>query len=300
MKGLERRLIGDILKGNEVDPETALLIASGVESREIVDQYRRKIGEILERFHLKLESKGAVSSFINKDYMIFSRAELLFQYLWESKPRRHGHGFSLAQAVDAQLGSDVKSPVGSCVGLTALYSVLCLREGVGISVLSNGDHVLSRLRHGALSVDVENTDPSGFDASTDNSFEEFPCMTLVPIVFNSRGIREKEAGNIQSALALLNGAIALFPGYANAYNNRGNIFFELGEYEMAREDYGKALEIRPDFTEACYNLGLVHEKLGDTLKSLYYFEKTLEISPDCEDAGYSLEHVKKKMSKVAR
>ncbi len=296
MSTLEEVLIRNIKEGKDVDPEVALLTASGITSLEALDAYRQGITEILAKFYRKVKSKGAVSGFIKEDYMTVSRARLLFEYLWDSKPKRHGKGFSLVSAIDAQLDPDVNISVGSCIALTALYSVLCLREKIDVKILTDGDHILSRIKHDGISVNVENTDPFGFDIRVgDTCFRELPPIALVPSILNSRGIRENKEGDFQSALNSINSAISLCPDYSSAYNNRGNIYFDLGEYEMAKKDYKKAMELRSNFVEACFNLGLVHEKLGNTEKALYFFERTLRISPRFEEARVSLALIKERM-----
>ena len=297
MNPLEDRLLDDISKGKEASTEDALLIVSGVKTPQELNKYKRKLDNIQARFQTWLRAKGAVSDFIHKEYMSITRARFLFEYLWNSKPRRHGNGYLLTVAVDAQLDPDVNSTLGSCIGLTALYTVLCIRENIDTVILTNGDHVLNRLKHDGVSINVENTDPLGFDKEPINdSFEELPPVLLIASILNSRGIDEQKRGECKVALDTFSKAVTIRPDYENVYNNRGNVYFELGDYRRAQRDYEIAVKLKPDFAEACCNLGLALEKQADFDRALYYFKKALEISPQYEDAKRCLEILGKRRS----
>ncbi len=299
MNTLEDKLLEDFNNGKAVSAEEALLIVSGVETPEELESYKEKLGQIDSRFRKWLKSKGAIGGLIDKDYMTLDRARYLFEYLWLSKPKRHGSGYSLTSAIHRQLDSDINRTVGSCVGLTALFTVLCMRENITVFVLASDDHVLNRVKCGGVSVNVENTDPDGFDKKLDdNSYYELSPSLLAAAILDSRGIEQEKEGKLEGALDSFTRAIAIRQDYANAYNNRGNVYFKIGEYERARKDYENALRLCPSFAEACCNLGLALERQQKLNDAIYFFEKTLEISPQYEDARRCLEIVAKRRTAV--
>ena len=63
------------------------------------------------------------------------------------------------------------------------------------------------------------------------------------------------AGDARGAIAGYRRAIALDPGYAEAYCNMGVDLYDLGGIEPALAAYQVALALRPDFLEAHNNLG---------------------------------------------
>ena len=66
-----------------------------------------------------------------------------------------------------QTDSDSKQRVGSCIGLTSLYSVLGLRERLNLTVLVSENHIMNRLRTADCYYNIDNTDPLGFDCNID-------------------------------------------------------------------------------------------------------------------------------------
>jgi Flp pilus assembly protein TadD len=65
------------------------------------------------------------------------------------------------------------------------------------------------------------------------------------------------------AMQRLNVAIAIYPAYADAYNNLGVIFARLGDRAREREALQKAISINDHFAAAYLNLGRMNIAAGD-------------------------------------
>ena len=60
------------------------------------------------------------------------------------------------------------------------------------------------------------------------------------------GVAYFHAGRLDDAVAALEDAISLRPGFSKSYESLGMAYFKLGELEKAVETWQKAFEIRPD------------------------------------------------------
>jgi len=100
---------------------------------------------------------------------------------------------------------------------------------------------------------------------------------------NWRAMANIDLGELDAALADLNKAIQLSPGYADAYNNRGEVFRQKQMYRQAMDDYRRATQIEKNFPEPHYNLALIleHEKNYDP--AINEYRKYLELQPKAED-----------------
>ena len=282
----EEKLIQDIKTGNSVSLERGLLIISGLKTEGEIEAYTQKLDQIYNGFIEKLTSKSPVSLSTLRDYMAASMAKSLLEYLWNTKPRRCDGNFLLTDVIDAQLDPDVNQKVGSCVGLTALFTVLGLREGLNLTILVSDSHMVNRLRVDDTIYNVDNTDSLGFDYSIDEKdFLEYPSIMILANVLNSRGMDQEGRENFEQAGADYNKAIEINPEYANAYNNRGNIKAKQADYNGAIEDYNRAIELNSQFVEAYCNRGITKENLGDHYEAMEDFDRAIELNSEYID-GY--------------
>jgi tetratricopeptide (TPR) repeat protein len=258
----EEKILQYIRNGVAVSLERALLVLSGLKTDEEFRTYQVKIDDIYGRFLKKCDNKSLSDRSRLPSYWHRPIAKCLFEYLWNSKPKRYGESFLLTEVVDAQLNSGVHHSVGTCVGLTSLYSVLGLRAGLNLSLLGGVDHLLTRLRVGQQTIDIDHTDPQGFGCGNGKGFRESPVLTLTANVLNSRGLRHERGGKFVAARADYQKAILVNPEYANALNNRGNMRFRDENIEGAIADYTEAIRLAPSFCEAYCNRGMARQRLG--------------------------------------
>ena len=283
---LEEKLIQDVKEGRDVSLERGLFIISGLKTEGEIRGYIQKLDQIYDGFIEKLTSKSPVSLATLREYLVASLARSLFEYLWNTKPRRCDGNFLLTDVIDAQLDPDVNRKVGSCVGLTALFTVLGLRENLNLTILVSDSHIVNRLRVDDTLYIVDNTDPLGFDYDLDEEdFLEYPSILLLANVLNSRGMAQETLENFEQAKADYNKAIEINPEYGNAYNNRGNIKAEEADYKGAIKDYSRAIQLNSQFVEAYCNRGIAKENLGNHSEALEDFDKAIELNPEYID-GY--------------
>jgi tetratricopeptide (TPR) repeat protein len=286
MASLEEKLIQNIKTGKSVSLERGLLIISGLKTKGEIRTYTQKLDQIYNGFIEKLTSKSPLGLSTLREYMAASMAKSLFEYLWNTKPRRCDSNFLLTDVIDAQLDPDVNRKVGSCVGLTALFTVLGLREGLNLTILVSDSHIVNRLRVDDTIYNVDNTDPLGFDYSLDEKdFLEYPSLMLLANVLNSRGMAQETREDFEQAKADYNKAIEINPEYANAYNNRGNIKAKQADYKRSIKDYNRAIELNSQFVEAYCNRGMTKENLGDHSEAMEDFDRAIELNSEYID-GY--------------
>jgi Tfp pilus assembly protein PilF len=283
---LEEKLIQDIKVGNTVSLERGLLIISGLKTEGEIDTYTQKLDQIYNGYCERLTAKSPLSPESTRKYMTRSMAKWLFEYLWNTKPKRCNSNFFLTDVIDAQLNPDIHQKVGSCVGLTSLFTVLGLREGLDLTILVSDSHIVSRLRiDSAIFCNIDNTDPLGFDCQIkEEEFLEYPPVKLIANVLNSRGMAVERAENLAEAKEDYEKAIEINPDYANAYNNRGNIKLKLGDYVGAIEDYNRAIGLNELFVEAHCNRGIARENLGDLPGAIQDFSRAIELDSEYGDA----------------
>jgi tetratricopeptide (TPR) repeat protein len=297
MSDLENKLIQDIKAGKSVSLERTLLIISGLQTEGEIEAYTQKLDKIYNGFIERLMSKSPLSLESTRNYMTRSMAKWLFEYLWNTKPRRCNSNFLLADVIDAQSNTDLNQKVGSCVGLTSLYTVLGLREGLNLTILVSDSHMVNRLRIDSSNFsDIDNTDPLGFDCSIkEEEFLEYPPIKLVANVLNSRGMAWERADNLEKAGEDYEKAIEVNPDYANAYNNRGNIKSKQRDYDGAMADYNRAIGLNGQLVEAHFNRGIARENLGDLAGAIEDFNRAIELNSEYGDAYFRRGSVKKRL-----
>ena len=281
----EERIIEEIKSGDDVSLERSLLVLSGLTAEQEIGDYRRKLDTIHEGYLESLASRFPIGAPPRREHTVVFRARALFEYLWNAKPRRCDGNVLLKDVIDAQLSADPGQPVGSCVGLTSLYTVLGLREGLRLTVLTNGSHVLNRLTSDERTCNIENTDPLGFDGDLpDTSFVEYPTVMIVAHVLNGRGLAREKANDLAAAERDYTKAILVNPAYAAPHNNRGTVRFLRQDYALALADYERAMELDRRMIEALFNRGLARIHMGTYREAADDFDRALKIDPGYKDA----------------
>jgi tetratricopeptide (TPR) repeat protein len=293
---LEEKLIQDIRAGKTVSLERGLLVISGLQTEGEIETYTQKLDQIYNGFIERLTSKSPLSPASTRKYMTRSMAKWLFEYLWNTKPRRCNSNYLLADVIDAQLNPDIHHKVGSCVGLTSLYTVLGLRKGLDLTVLVSDSHVVNRLRVDDTTDTIDNTDPQGFNCSIkEEEFLEHPPVKLMANALNCRGMEKERAKNLSEAKEDYDKAIEINPDYASPYNNRGNVKSKQGDYTGAVKDYDRAIELSWQFVEAHCNRGIAKENLADFTGALEDFDRAIELNSEYVDAYSRRGHVKERL-----
>jgi tetratricopeptide (TPR) repeat protein len=114
--------------------------------------------------------------------------------------------------------------------------------------------------------------------------------TILGIVFN-------KLGRSAEALAPLQRAIALSPGFAEAHFNLGHTFADLGRLDDSEASYRRALKFKPNYAEAHVNLGATLKELGRPNEAEASFRRALDINPDFAEANSNLGNILKDLSR---
>jgi protein O-mannosyl-transferase len=99
---------------------------------------------------------------------------------------------------------------------------------------------------------------------------------------NGRALALQALGRVDEAERELTAALALEPDAATTHSNLGNLYFRRGDLARARERYVSALRLDPDFADAHNNLGSVYFKLGDRAAAEREYRAALRLRPDSE------------------
>ncbi|MBI4612266.1 MAG: tetratricopeptide repeat protein [Planctomycetes bacterium] len=93
-----------------------------------------------------------------------------------------------------------------------------------------------------------------------------------------------EESDPAGARELYNQAIALDPGFFEAWNNRGRLRRLAGDAAGATEDLDRAIVLCPDYAHAWYNRAAARWSMGDLAGALADYDQVLSIDPRYADA----------------
>ena len=272
MKDSEYQMIEE-LKAGQCSVERGLLMVS-VLGEEGIANYQRKLDQIQRDFEQATE---------NGPQNRYETAQSLFHFLWRDNTlsSQLKSGFLLTEIIDNKLAGF--NSFGNCVGLTSLYSVLGIRQGLDLTILYNTSHILNRLYYGEKEVWIENTNEEGFDCSLmkRHTFWESDFKVLVSAALNSRALLKKESGELAEARSDFTKAIEVEPRFPVAYTNRAIINADLGDLSKAMQDCDKALELKPDYAEAFNNRGIIKfHPLQDIEGAIADYNRAIVINPN--------------------
>ena len=164
----------------------AAFIASGLDSSQL-EKYMARFDSITRNLIVSIKGRDKRED-----------AEVIFDWLWETKPNRYERGgnFRLPSIVDAYLEETEK--VGNCLGLTTLYNSLVHKFGIPMKAayLENFmgfPHLFSLFPSETGTVPVENIFPNGFDYDPHKHNREIAVwdnLHLVADIYNSRANEE--------------------------------------------------------------------------------------------------------------
>jgi len=97
---------------------------------------------------------------------------------------------------------------------------------------------------------------------------------------NNLAVAEKRKGQLDGALASLNKALELKPGYGAAFSNRGWIFVEEGKWREARHDFEQALQLDAQDQGALQGMARVLEQERDYAGAQQILRRLISRSPN--------------------
>jgi len=98
------------------------------------------------------------------------------------------------------------------------------------------------------------------------------------------GMEQLKAGDDAAAIQSFTAAIALYPGFAQAYHNRGTARQRLDQNEEAIRDYSEAVRLNPHEPLAFAGLGVCLVRLRRDDEAFAAFNHALELKPDLATA----------------
>ncbi|MDA9991363.1 tetratricopeptide repeat protein [Paracoccaceae bacterium] len=125
--------------------------------------------------------------------------------------------------------------------------------------------------------------------------QQFPNSS---VLFNISGAINNGLGQLDASIGAYSKAVAIKPGYAEAYNNMGVTLKEQGKLEEAIEAYEKALTIKPDYAEAYNNMGATLQEQGKLKEAIQAYTKALAIKPGYAEAYNNIGNALKEQGKL--
>ncbi|MEO3429331.1 tetratricopeptide repeat protein [Pelagibius sp. CAU 1746] len=98
-------------------------------------------------------------------------------------------------------------------------------------------------------------------------------------VLRNRAVAALKQGRGAEAEALLQEAVRVFPGFAEAEIRIGNIRRARGDLEGAVQAYRRALKIKPDYAWAHLELAICLQRGGDTESALDHYRQAVRHNP---------------------
>jgi len=114
------------------------------------------------------------------------------------------------------------------------------------------------------------------------------CTTHNSLAHHNLGIALGKQGRNDEAIAQLQQALAIWPGFADAYDNLGVLMIRQGRTDEATVQFQRALTVQPEDAAADYNLGKIFYLQNQVATAITYFKKTVELDPGHTRAHYNL------------
>jgi tetratricopeptide (TPR) repeat protein len=95
----------------------------------------------------------------------------------------------------------------------------------------------------------------------------------------NRALAQLQAGRPAEAQALLQQAIGIFPGFAEAEIRIGNIRRRLGDALGAATRYRRALAIKPDYAWAHLELAITLQRGGELEDAMNHYRAAVRLNP---------------------
>ncbi|HII16172.1 MAG TPA: hypothetical protein HA362_07745 [Nanoarchaeota archaeon] len=289
---LEDQLKKMIALEGVTDAERSLLILSGCNTEDKVKTYRGHISRIDAMFKEHLRLSGLEGSEDEK-----KKLYALHRFVWRRKPARHyalarlgeflsgfalwekGNGKykkdirQLAEVVDNYIAGKVQ--VGNCLGLTALETVLALRNGLDVGVVLSNKHIQPFAPEEGYA--IESTNLYGFGVGIPKKGKKCGLSALVASAASSRA---HDCSIQDKALYedIRDFADPEYSGFyrdkkrenrsmqeitADNYYNKGLLLSEMGWQRKAIESFTKAIELDGKHFAAFTERGKAKYGLGD-------------------------------------
>ncbi len=270
LTSLERRLFSDAADGrlDEFSLLTASLVASGVESPEVLGQYQKR----LDALAAELERSDPSTDDGRKN------VEAIFGFLH----RRILHGGYRIDCTDLRVALDEGG--FNCVSASVLFQYLAERRGLDACGLEMPGHAMSRVRLPNGPLDVETTCSAWFRLMDDPKRQAQSVRDTLGTLPDSARMPNREVCGI--------GLVAM------VYYNRGVDLLAAARYAEAASANAKALTLDPDSQTARGNLlatvnnwAIALGQSGRLDEAISILEAGMAIDPQYEPFALNYAHV---------
>jgi tetratricopeptide (TPR) repeat protein len=114
----------------------------------------------------------------------------------------------------------------------------------------------------------------------------------------SRAEAHMSLGENDKAFQDFNTALQIDPNEPNIYLKRGEIYSDLKQYEKAFEDYNQAIRLKPNYANVYFERGRIYFAIGVYNKAYEDFTKALTIDPSHTRANLYIDEVRPLVSEV--
>ncbi len=121
--------------------------------------------------------------------------------------------------------------------------------------------------------------PSPLPNTAENRPSTPPPQIKAAAELRNRALDLLQAGRAAEAQALLQRAIGIFPGFAEAEIRIGNIRRRLGDPEGAVTRYRRALAIKPDYAWAHLELAITLQRGGELEDAMAHYREAVRHNP---------------------
>ncbi|MFA5887970.1 MAG: hypothetical protein WC852_04645 [Candidatus Nanoarchaeia archaeon] len=271
---LEDELILDLSKGRNVNIERALLITSELDE-ESIKQYHEKLNLLERGFEEYQQNHKSIFFDITKPKVI---ARDIHNYLWENNKNRFFQegNYLLSKVIDAQI--EESSPVGNCVGLTSLYTMLCNRRGLDVAIMFMRKHIMPRVLFDDISIDVESQYRNGFGIKADKDAKQYSQLALVHSAFSGKFWDAVDNKDLIKQKKYSSAMMASLPEDYSSYAAKGLVYMEDQKYTEAIACFCKAIKLEPNEPSTYLVRGTCWIKKGDLKAASRDYDKAKEIA----------------------
>jgi len=279
----------------------SLLIASGISSKDGVDGYMGALEDIREDFKRKRDP-------LYEEFCDIGKAETLHDYLWDGygKEKERGESGQINFATAVYRQSEGLMGVGNCAGLTVLYGVLAMAEGIDFYLSSSDDviqtndgimrdisHVMGRVVcENAGDVDVECTSPVGFGHSPSQKFSISNPSDLISNLYSNRAGLDLLVGDYEDGAKNFMKALLFTPDHFYSRLGLGLCIASSGNYEAGFKWVGRAFKKNGESSIGYGTRAWIHEMMGNYEAAEADLIKAVDINPMYKWAVQELEIVK--------
>lgn len=106
--------------------------------------------------------------------------------------------------------------------------------------------------------------------------------------WNQQGEADHATGRYEEAVAAFDQAVAIDPGYAEAWRNRGLSLALLGRADESEQSFSKAISLSPEDASIWYDQALARNATGNRTGALGSLDRAVAIPPSSRDQAITL------------